>query len=170
MNPGHQAYSSSLHSLSYPDPVCEPLHFVSIYSPSLSLHLTSLLSTYFSSLIFTFLVLFLNVCVLMGEVPIVPSDSWFHSAMVLFTKKSSDVCSYHPCSYFLEMIDTSQVVCRLQPIPYIFPRPFTVIRFIESSFTSFFFWRATWPPRLFLFWKKYSHTYKNVLCFFLFFK
>jgi hypothetical protein len=40
-NPGRQAYSSSLHSLSYPDPVCKPLHFVSLHSASLSLHLTS---------------------------------------------------------------------------------------------------------------------------------
>jgi hypothetical protein len=57
MNPGRQAYSSSLYSLSYPDPVCKtsrhftPLHF----------HFTSLLSPYFTSLIFTFLTLFLHV-------------------------------------------------------------------------------------------------------------
>jgi hypothetical protein len=30
------------------------------------------------------------------------------------------------------MIDPTQVVWRLQPVPYIFPRPFTVIRFVES--------------------------------------
>jgi hypothetical protein len=38
--PGRRAYSSSLHCLSYPDPICKPLHFVSLHSASLSLHLT----------------------------------------------------------------------------------------------------------------------------------
>jgi hypothetical protein len=94
----------------------------------------------------------------MGEIPIVPSGSWFQSAMVLFTKETSDVCSYHPCSYFPEMIDPTKVVWRLQPVPYIIPRPFNFIRFVESAFNSILL-ASNMAARLFLYWKKYSHTY-----------
>jgi len=42
---------------------------------------------HFPSLVFTFLTLVLNVCVLLWEVPVPPSGSLFQSVMDLFTKE-----------------------------------------------------------------------------------
>jgi hypothetical protein len=164
MNPGHQASSSSLHSLSYPDSVCKSLHFVLIHSPSLSLHLTSLLSTYFSSLIFTFLALFRNVCVLMREVPIVPSGSWFHSAMILFTKEISRrlflssllLFSRYDRPYSGSM---APATCPLYLSTH-FHRYTLCRELIQLNFIGEQHGRRVFS----YFEKKYSHTYKNVLC------
>jgi hypothetical protein len=47
-------------------------------------------------------------------------------------RRLPDVCSYHSCSYFPAMIDPTQVLWHRQPVPCISPRPFTLIRFVES--------------------------------------
>jgi len=60
-----------------------------------SLPLTSLPFTFyrlhFPSLVFTFLILVLKICVLPWEVPNAPSGSWFQSVMDLFTKEYNHV-------------------------------------------------------------------------------